>query len=151
LSRISLTLLFIFACCGILGLHPVSPVSARAVVKAVPGCTDFLGQLKKKPAHLVFVSCVSEPARQGKPLRALYRVRGLHAGRVEAALIKSAGLNRLQRSCCQWDSAPVSFKSGSGKDYIVSMTSEDTKISTRAQWRKIPHFQVVVDLLTEEI
>jgi hypothetical protein len=77
--------------------------------KIAPVCTDFLEKLNKKPVHLTFVACEPINDRQGKPLRAAYIVSGKHAASVELALSKSIGLNKLKRSCCQWDSQPTSF------------------------------------------
>jgi hypothetical protein len=67
----------------------------------VPSCADFLAILKKKPAQVKFESCVAEQEKQGKPLRVHSSVRGQQAVQVEAARVKSFGLMRLKRSCCQ--------------------------------------------------
>jgi hypothetical protein len=114
-------------------------------------CGDFLAQLRKKPPHVAFVSCTAQPARQGKPLRALYRVSGVHAARTEALLIKSVGLARLKHSCCQWDAPPAQFRAADGRDYAVSMVSAETSVARRVHWRKIARFEIIVETLTEDI
>lgn len=134
---------------------PVPAVAAAAAAeraeKAAPTCADFLASLKRKPVHLVFVKCVPEPDRQGKPLHATYSVSGVYAARVEAALIKSVGLTRLKTSCCQWDSPPTYFKAPDGQEFMISMASVETKIRSRSAWHKIPRFDISVRLMTEEI
>lgn len=124
---------------------------ARSEISRPAACADFLAQLKKLPPHVTFVKCTSEPDRQGKPLRALYHVPGLYAVQAEAALIKSVGLNKLKRSCCQWDSPPVQFKSAKGQEYTVSMVSPETTIASRKHWRRIAQFEITVEMLTEDI
>jgi hypothetical protein len=146
----ALVLSLVLSCMGA-AMAPVDAAVAQSQIKNAPVCGDFLARIQKKPAHVVFDKCTSEPARQGKPLRALYHVRGLYAVRVEAALIKSTGLNKLKRSCCQWDSPTVQFKSAKGQEYSISMVSPETTIAKRTQWRKIPKFEIAVDLMTEEI
>lgn len=128
-----------------------SSALAGSPIKAAPVCADFLAQMHKKPADLQFVRCSAEPERQGKPLRAVYRVSGNHAARTEAYLIKTFGLTALKRSCCQWDGPAQHFKSASGHDYSISMVSVETDVATRAQWQKIPRFEIIVEMLTEEI
>ncbi len=124
---------------------------ARQQSTKSPVCSDFLAQLKKKPAYVIFDTCTFMPDRQGKPLRATYHVSGVHAARVEAALRVSLGLNKLKRSCCQWDSPPASFRSARGEDFVISMVSDESMFAKRSQWREIPRFEIVIDLLTEEI
>ncbi len=150
-----LALFLAFACvalsCASFAKEPHGVAIARSEAKPSPACADFLAQQQKKPAHLTFITCISQPERQGKPLRATYHVRGMFAAQVEATLIKSVGLNRLKRSCCQWDSPATSFLSTKKQTFIISMVSEETAVSKRSQWREIPSFEITVELLTEEI
>ena len=124
---------------------------AGASEPAPPGCGDFLAQMDKKPAHLTYIGCSYLPDRQGKPLRAVYHVSGRFAASTEADLIKSVGLNRLNRSCCQWDSPAHQFKDASGREFSITMVSSETKAASRAAWREIMTFEVVVETFTEDI
>lgn len=127
------------------------PVAAERPEKAAPACGDFLASLGRKPAHLEFVHCVPEPDRQGKPLHATYRVQGTYAAQVEAVLIRSLGLTPLKTSCCQWDAPPTHYKAPDGREFMIVMASVETPIQRRSAWHKIPHFDVSVRLLTEDI
>jgi Domian of unknown function (DUF4952) len=142
---------YLVSSCLIVAHDAQSAGVARDPARKSAVCADFLAQLKKKPAHLIFDKCTSAPDRQGKPLRAAYHVSGMHAARVEAALVASFGLKKLKRSCCQWDSPPTSFKSARGEVFVVSMVSAESAVAKRAKWREILRFEVVVELLTEEI
>jgi hypothetical protein len=124
---------------------------ARASVPAPYSCGDFLAQMDKKPAHLTYIGCSYLPDRQGKPLRAVYHVSGRFAAIAEAYLIRSVGLNRLNRSCCQWDSPAHQFKDANGREFSITMVSDETTAAGRAAWRKIATFEVVVETFTEDI
>ena len=124
---------------------------ARAAEPASLSCGDFLAQLDKKPAHLTYIGCSYLPDRQGKPLRAIYHVSGRYAAITEADLIRSVGLNRLKRSCCQWDSPADQFKDANGREFSITMVSEETTATSRAAWPKVTTFEVVVETFTEEI
>ena len=137
--------------CALVALGHSGAAAARDQTGKPAVCTDFLAQLKKKPAHVTFDNCSSAPERQGKPLRAIYHVSGVYAARAEAALIKSVGLNKLKRSCCQWDSPAASYKSARGQQFVISMVSEESVVTKRSRWREIPRFEIAVELLTEEI
>ena len=137
--------------CAAFAVAPTGAAVAREPATKPAVCADFLAQMQKKPAHLIFDQCSSAPERQGKPLRATYHVSGVHAARVEAALVKSFGLTKLKRSCCQWDSPAVSFKSVRGVDFLISMVSQETLLAKRSQWRDIPRFEIMIEMLTEEI
>jgi hypothetical protein len=130
---------------------PGSAAIARSQPDTATACADFLAQMHKKPAHVQFIRCIYEPERQGKPLRAIYSVSGTYAARTEAWLIKTVGLNRLKRSCCQWDSAAAQFKSAQGRDFAIAMVSDETGVDKRTQWHKIPRFEIIVETLTEDI
>ena len=138
-----------FLACLILTPTPIAAVQAA---KATPqDCGDFLAEIDKKPAHLDYVGCAYVPDRQGKPLRAIYHVSGRFAAATEAALVKSVGLRRLKRSCCLWDSPARQFKDAHGREFSISMTSEETIAATRADWPRIKIFEVVVETFTEYI
>lgn len=125
--------------------------AARPAASAVTGCADFLAVAKKKPAHLRFVGCRLLAEKQGKPLRATYRVEGRFAGSVEAYLIKAAGLKPLKRSCCQWDSPGGQFRASNDLEFFITMVSDETAIAKRSGWAKIPSFEIRVERLTDEI
>lgn len=128
-----------------------SPVRAEAQAPAIPACRNLLAAENRMPPHLHFVRCQLRPDKQGKPIEALYHVRGDHAVQVEARLIRVAGLNRLKRSCCRWDSAPGGFRGADGGSYSITMMSQDTSVQSRRHWRQIEQFEVAVTRATEEI
>jgi hypothetical protein len=126
--------------------------SGRATPPAASAaCGDLLAEAKRKPAGLVFVGCMALPGRQGRPLRATYRVAGKQAVAVEATLNRTAGLAPLRRFCCQWDGPAGSFTDAAGRSHMISMASGETMVTDRRQWRAIPVFTVIVDRFTEEI
>jgi len=130
----------------------ISPATAQAVAsQASPACADHLARMHKKPPHVRFVRCEEQPNRQGKPVVAIYTVPGRYAARAEAALARAFGLKPLRRSCCQWDGPPASYRAASGNDYLVNMTSPETQIRTRANWRRVGAFEINVARMTEEI
>jgi hypothetical protein len=137
--------------CAVFAPLPGSAANAPSQPDRVMACGDFLAQLHKKPAHVRFIKCAYVAERQGKPLRAIYSVSGNYAASTEAWLIKAVGLNRLKRSCCQWDAPAAHFKSAQGRDYAIAMVSGETGVDTRAQWHKIPRFEITVETLTEDI
>jgi hypothetical protein len=114
------------------------------------GCGDFLAQMDKKPAHLTYTGCSHLPDRQGKPMRAVYHLSGRFAAVTEAYLVKFVGLYRLKRSCCQWDSPPHQFKDANGRQYSITMVSDETTVASRAAWGEIKTFEVVVETFTED-
>jgi hypothetical protein len=114
-------------------------------------CADFLNVLHIKPPHVMFTKCELDKNRQGKPLRAIYRVSGIHAVSTESFLVRTAHLSRLRKSCCQWDSAPSQFTGRDGRGYTIYMMSPETPVNNRKQWRNIPGFEIVVETLTEDI
>lgn len=115
------------------------------------GCGDFLAQVEKKPAHAEYAGCSYAPDRQGKPLEARYRVSGRFAAATEAYLIKSVGLNRLKRSCCIWDSPASQFHDSMGRDFLISMVSEESLVSSRSEWGRIAVFVITVETFTEDM
>lgn len=131
--------------------RPVVAVQAITPAAAEKECGDFLARMGKKPPRLAYAGCTFQADRQGKPLRALYRVSGRNAAAVEVYLIKAVRLNKLRRSCCQWDSPPSQFRDARGREYSVTMTSDETPIASRKAWPRIARFEVVVEKLTEDI
>lgn len=127
-----------------------SSMAAGASITPKTTCGDFLARTGKKPAHLVYAGCAYLPDEQGKPLRATYRVGGRYAVATEAYLVRSAKLDKLRRSCCQWDSRPRQFIVR-GQEYTIRMISDETAISSRNAWPRIARFEVTVETFTEEI
>jgi len=150
---------FIFICAlvyaqffgNVLASEGVASTEATSVQP--PKCADFLVDIKKKPAHLEFVACKDVNLHGLAALVSEYRVVGAHAASVEAYFVKTAGMPKLRRACCGWESLPVNAKvqrlTGLYKvqetAYEVSMASGETTIGgTRAQWKKVPYFFVNV-------
>jgi hypothetical protein len=131
---------------------PLSTAKAQAVSpQSAPACGDHLARMHKKPPHVRFVRCEEQPDRQGKPAVAIYTVPGRFAAQTEAALTRAFGLKPLRRSCCQWDGPAASYRAASGNDYLVTMTSPETQIRTRGNWRRVGAFEIKVARMTEEI
>lgn len=130
---------------------PASAVSAVPSFASEQDCGDLLARIGKRPSHLNYAGCAYRADRQGKPLRATYRVSGRFAAPAEAYLIRSTRLNRLRRSCCQWDAPPRQFTDASGREYMISMLSDETVVTSRKAWPHIRRFEVIVETLTEEI
>ncbi|WP_033838868.1 DUF4952 domain-containing protein [Mesorhizobium loti] len=126
-------------------------VSVLAPAQAVQGCGDFLAQMGKKPAHVIYLGCSSMPDRQGKPLQAVYHVAGRFAAAAEADLVRHTGLNRLKRSCCQWDAPASQFRDGNGREFSITMVSDETVVARRSEWRQIGTFEIIVETFTEDI
>ncbi|MFZ6723123.1 DUF4952 domain-containing protein [Undibacterium sp. Ji49W] len=115
-----------------------------------PVCADFLQQIAKKPASLEFMSCEPTMQAQIHVLRVSYRVAGSKAAKVEAYLVRQAHMGRMKRFCCIWETHPSGhFASGHEFDYDISMASEETLVSRRADWPKIKWFYVIVELPLE--
>jgi hypothetical protein len=143
---------FLGLCGGaVLAFAPL-PAAAQASAPAeAAACGDLLAEAGRKPAQAVLVECVVEPERQGKPLRATYRVRGRDAAVVEAYLIKAVELQPLRRICCYWGAPPVFFRDAGGRDYMLTLASPETTVHERGAWGLIAEFEISVDRFTEEI
>lgn len=128
-------------------------VFAYAQDKPPATCGDFLSQLQKKPKNLEFIECKPHPEEQTKPLVAKYRVKGIYAAGVERYLSRTFGMNRLINHCCLWEiggqPGHAEFHKEDGQIYLLWMSSEETRHSTRDQWPKIHYFYVEVELETE--
>lgn len=123
---------------------------ASLIPVAEATCGDLLAKVGRKTAGMTFVGCTARPEGQGKPLVARYSVKGRDAASVEAYFIRTVGLQRLRRSCCQWDAPMASFDLKGGA-YLLTMSSEETTIDSRARWGEIQQFGVEVRLLIEEV
>lgn len=136
---------------GLMALAFAAMGHSAALVPVKIACADFLNILHIKPAHVEFVKCELDNYRQGKPLRGIYRVAGVHAAAAEAFLVRAANLSYLKKSCCQWDGPPSHFTGKDGRIYRIYMMSPETSIEYRKQWGDIPSFEIVVETLTEDI
>jgi len=156
-SSVRTGLVMKFAACLLaiwsLGNMVAPPLMAASAPRPVTaqGCGDFLAQIRKKPAHVEFAGCNYAADRQGKPLEATYRVSGGFAAATEAYLIKAVGLNRLKRSCCLWDSPASQYRDSIGRDFLISMVSEETMVSSRSGWPQIVVFEITVETFTEDM
>lgn len=109
-------------------------------------CGDFLGQLGKKPAYLVYKGCEQQLERQDQPFSARYEVAGQHAQQAEAYLHRTYGMLPLKRYCCAWDSTPHGWRDRrSGFQYVLRMATEETLVRARSNWPAIARFYVNVD------
>ena len=109
-------------------------------------CSDFLSQLGKKPAYLVYQGCQRNMERQDQPFEARYHVDGKHAGQAEAYMRRTYGLPRLKRYCCAWDSSRHSWRDRrTGYGYAMVMATGETLVRSRADWPRIARFVVQVD------
>jgi hypothetical protein len=144
--------LFALALATVPVAHAGTPSPAPSTGLANPvTCSDLLAAVSRKPAHLVYKGCRLDADQQGKPMTATYRVAGRYAASVEAQLIRTAGLVRLRRSCCQWDAPPGQFVDGKMRRYRIKMVSGETPVASRRAWARIREFEVTVELLTEDI
>jgi hypothetical protein len=140
---------------------PASAQTSTATISAAEKtaeCIDFLAQLNKKPAHLIFENCTTETSQGADVYVANYKVAGKHASVVESYFVKTAGMPKMRRNCCIWESFSASnakHKTNRGvlrankKTYEVSMGS-DTAVSRRSQWSRVPSFDVTVTLYRDE-
>lgn len=123
----------------------------QSAALAPDGCADFLALLRLKPAHVEFVKCELDNDRQGKPLRAIYRVPGAYAAEAEGFFVRAANLSYLKKSCCQWDGPPTQFTGKDGLVHTIYIVSPETSAENRDQWRDITSFEIVVETVTEDI
>ncbi len=130
---------------------PPAPARAPALPALAARCGDLLARLGKKPPLARYAGCRAQPDRQGKPLRATYRVFGRDAAQVEAFLVRKLGMRPLDRVCCIWETRTLYFKDTGGAVYSIVMGSEETLVHSRAQWHAIPVFEIVVERDTEDI
>lgn len=109
-------------------------------------CGDFLSELGKKPAYLLYKGCQQQPDRQDQPFSARYEVAGQHAQQAEAYLHRTYGMPLLKRYCCAWDSSLHSWRhKRTGIQYVLSMATEETLVRERTGWPAITRFYLNVD------
>ncbi len=113
-------------------------------------CGDLLAELHKKPNNLEFISCSRHMDLQGRPWAAIYRVPGSHAAEGEQFLVREFHIKKVTHACCEWASTQNSYMDKNGRVLILEMGSGETLVRTKDQWRKIPYFDVEVELETEE-
>lgn len=107
-------------------------------------CDDFLAALHKKPKDLEFLGCRQRTDLQNSPSEASYRVEGRHAAEVESYLTKELKIKRLERTCCVWESTQNSYRDRHDRLFVISMTTDETTVGSREQWKQIPYFYVKV-------
>ena len=112
-------------------------------------CGDFLDKRGDKPAYIEYQGCHAEYEGQGKPLVARYRLDGTHAAEAEDFLRRRYGIQPLRFVCCGWESTPHSWVDD-GHAWNLVFASEETLLSARAQWSRIPTFHIRVEQYTEE-
>lgn len=122
-------------------------VTAKAT--SAPACGDFLDKQGDKPAYIEYQGCHAEYEGQGKPLVARYRLDGTHAAEAEDFLRRRYGIQPLRFVCCGWESTPHSWVDD-GHAWNLVFASEETLLSARAQWSRIPTFHIRVEQYTEE-
>ena len=126
-------------------------LGAGGVQAADLACGDFLSQLGKKPAYLVYQGCQQNRERQDQPFEARYQVDGRHARQAEAYLRRAYGLPRLKRYCCAWDSTLHSWRDRrTGIGYLLGMATGETLVRTRDAWSQIERFIVQVDAYAQD-
>jgi len=130
---------------------PPAPARAPAVPPLAAQCGDLLARMGKKPPLARYAGCRAQPDRQGKPLRATYRVSGRDAAQVEAFLVRALGMRPLERVCCIWETRTIYVKDAGGAVYSIVMGSDETLVHNRAEWHAIPVFEIVVERYTEDI
>ncbi len=134
---------------------PSTPVAAAK-------CGDFLSRISRRPEHLKFIACKDDASGQLHVMTAAYKVNGRFASRVEDFFVRQAGMQPLRFLCCVWETAPSGdaryghfdsgyvFPGNNPSPYVVSMGSEETVTSQRANWGEIEWFYVEVTLYLEE-
>lgn len=128
------------------GLRPFLLAALASVMfvcaaRAESSCDDVLGTLHKKPKHLEFQGCEQHTDRQDV-FEARYRVAGTHAAAVESFLAREFKVKKLRLHCCLWESGETFYRHKQGRAFTISMSSEETIITRRKQWAKIPYFYV---------
>jgi hypothetical protein len=135
-----------------------TPTATVSIQKNQSECVDFLEQLNKKPPNLVFEDCTVDTKQGSDVFTANYKVAGQYASAVEAYFVKTAGMPKMRRVCCIWESLSannVKRKTNHGllrankKMYEISMGSE-TSVSQRSQWSSVPSFDVTVTWYRDE-
>lgn len=126
---------------------------ARAQGVAPPGmpCQDFLEALGRKPDRVAYLGCERHDDLQARPMIARYRVAGASAAQAEAYLGQAFGMPPLEFACCGWGSKPHAWRDErTGLQYGLGMGTETPRYP-RAEWDRIPGFDITVTLYTEII
>ena len=111
-------------------------------------CGDFLDKRGDKPAYIEYQGCHAEYEGQGKPLVARYRLDGTR-GRSRG--LPAPALRHPAFALCvlRLESTPHSWVDD-GHAWNLVFASEETLLSARAQWSRIPTFHIRVEQYTEE-
>jgi Domian of unknown function (DUF4952) len=120
------------------------------IARADSSCDDFLTALHKKPKDLEFRGCKQQTGLQATPFEASYRVAGIHAAEVESYLARELKVKKLKLNCCLWESTDNFYRDKEGRAFMLSMSTQETIISSRNQWAKIAYFYVLVDWYRDE-
>lgn len=117
------------------------------VVRGEP-CGDLLADLKQESSHLDFLGCQEEMREPVRAQVARYRVAGSQAQAVERHFMKTANMPALVFLCCGWDSVGPKGRDGwlqaGVEHFTISMHSDETLFNRRADWSRIPWFNVTV-------
>ncbi|MCK4207590.1 DUF4952 domain-containing protein [Brucella pituitosa] len=109
-------------------------------------CGDLLASMGQKPPHLDFLHCQEEMRHPVRAQVAYYRVPGRYAQAVEQHFMKTANMPALVFLCCGWDSVGQKGRDGwlqvGAEHFTISMQSDETLFSRRADWLRIPSFNV---------
>ncbi len=127
----------------------VAGQAAAGQAVSAPACGDFLDKQGDKPGFIEYLGCHAEYEGQGKPLVARYRLDGAYAAQAEDFLRRRYGIARLRFVCCGWESTPHSWVDD-GHAWNLVFASEETLLSARAQWARIPTFHIRVEQYTED-
>lgn len=134
----------------LLPLIMLLPAAALAQAAPTPGCEDFLAAWGDKPAAIEYQGCRQEFG-QGRSLVARYRLDGAAAAEVERYLQRRFGIEALRFRCCGWEAPPHSWRDPrTGHNYLIGFGSEETLVSSRAQWDRIDNFHIRVERFTED-
>jgi len=124
--RPGLSVIVLALCCLAPGLSITGVAAAQVPDKPVTRCGDFLARMHLKAPGMRYIGCSYLPRQQGKPLRATYQVPGALAAQTERHLVMATGMALLQRSCCQWDGPRHSFRGRDGREYDITMVSDES-------------------------
>ena len=104
-------------------------------------CGDFLDKQGDKPAYIEYQGCHAEYEGQGKPLVARYRLDGTHAAEAEDFCAGATASSLCALCAAAGESTPHSWVDD-GHAWNLVFASEETLLSARAQWSRIPTFHI---------
>src|SRR5690242_14831853 len=113
-TAIPLSLIFLFSTC-FTGLGRLTAEET--------GCRDFLRAFTRTPPYISFLGCKRRADLQGSPVEARYQVRGRYAAKAEQYLIKNFNIQKLNRSCCVWESVANTYRDLSQHSFLISMST----------------------------